>query len=80
MIAHKQHIVKKDYTIQHLIHKFSSGEYAVNSLYQSGVRINNIPKVKTKIVPILKEYSSSIRYRKGFKTFIKEVIKRLANK
>jgi len=51
-----------------------------NSLYQSGVRINNIHKVKNKIIPILKEYSSNIGYRKGFKLFIKEVAKRLANK
>ena len=34
MIAHKQHIVKKDFTVEYLKHKFSSGQYAVNPLYQ----------------------------------------------
>tara|TARA_Y100001963_G_C6740972_1_gene428944 strand:- start:155 stop:706 length:552 start_codon:yes stop_codon:yes gene_type:complete len=65
----KQVIIKKD-PIQEI----------ANSLYQSGVRVNNIPKVKTKIIPILKEYSDSIGYKKGFKKFIKEVVRKLANK
>tara|TARA_Y100001973_G_scaffold94151_1_gene145838 strand:+ start:263 stop:811 length:549 start_codon:yes stop_codon:yes gene_type:complete len=48
-------------------------------LIENGMSINKVLKNKTKVVKILKEYSDKIKFKKGSKIFIREVIKKLAN-
>ena len=47
-------------------------------LTENGVSLNTILKNKTKIVKILKEYSDKVKYKKGSKIFIREVINKLS--
>ena len=47
-------------------------------LTENGVSLTTILKNKSKIVKILKEYSDKVKYKKGSKIFIREVIKKLS--
>tara|TARA_Y100000593_G_C4302540_1_gene334128 strand:+ start:1776 stop:2324 length:549 start_codon:yes stop_codon:yes gene_type:complete len=48
-------------------------------LTENGMSVDKVLKNKTKVVKILKEYSDKIKFKKGSKIFIREVIKKLAN-
>ena len=48
-----------------------------NVLNENGITLKTIVKNKKKVVPLLKEYSKKLNYKKGEKKFITEVIKNL---
>ena len=52
----------------------------VNVLHKKGVGVSTIYESKKQMIPILKEYSSKVGYKKGTKKFIKEVIQKLSKK
>tara|TARA_Y100001938_G_scaffold148322_1_gene231657 strand:- start:700 stop:1245 length:546 start_codon:yes stop_codon:yes gene_type:complete len=48
-----------------------------NMLNKKGITLRKFVENKTKFLPILKEYSEKVKYDKGTKSFIIEVIKKL---
>ena len=50
-----------------------------NMFNKKGVTLKKFVENKQKFVPILKEYSEKVKYEKGVKAFIIEVIKKLKN-
>ena len=51
----------------------------VNTLVENGVSVNTVLENKSRIVKILKEYSDKVKFKKGSKIFIREVIQKLSN-
>ena len=52
----------------------------VNSLHKNGVGVSTIYESKKEMIPMLKEYSNKVGYKRGAKNFIKEVIQKLSKK
>jgi TusA-related sulfurtransferase len=50
-----------------------------NMFNKKGITLKKFVENKQKFVPILKEYSEKVNYKKGTKTFIVEVVKKLKN-
>ena len=50
-----------------------------NVFNKQGITLNKLIKNKKKFIPVLKEYSKKVNYKKDVKTFIVEVIKKLKN-
>ena len=48
-------------------------------LNENNVSVQDILKDKTRMIKILTEYSNKVKFKKGSKVFIREVIKELAN-
>ena len=57
---------------------FDPVEKITNVLIENGVSINTVLKHKSRIVKILKEYSNKVKFKKGPKVFIREVIQKLS--
>ena len=57
---------------------FNPVDKIASMLTENGVSLKTIVKNKTKIVKILKEYSDKVKYKKGSKVFIREVINKLS--
>ena len=56
---------------------FDPTEEISQVLNKKGITINKFVKNKKKFVPVLKEYSKKVNYKKDVKTFIIEVVKKL---
>ena len=50
-----------------------------NIFNKKGVSLEKFVKNKKKFIPVLKEYSQKVNYKKGVKSFIVEVVKKLKN-
>jgi oligoribonuclease (3'-5' exoribonuclease) len=59
---------------------FNPVDKVVNVLHKQGVGVSTIYESKKTMIPMLKEYSTKVGYKKGAKNFIKEVIKKLSKK
>ena len=57
---------------------FDPIESITNVLIENGVSINTVLKHKGRIAKILKEYSNKVKFKKGTKVFIREVIEKLS--
>ena len=57
---------------------FDPVEKIVNVLIENGVSIQTVLKNKGRIVKVLKEYSDKVKYKKGSKIFIREVVEKLS--
>ena len=61
-------------------HTFDEVDSIVDTLHKKGINVNKLYESKKKMIPILKEYSNKVGYKKGIKNFITEVVKKLAKK
>ena len=66
--------------VQEVKHSFDEVDSIVDTLHKKGINVNKLYKSKNKMIPILKEYSNKVGYKKGIKNFITEVVKKLAKK
>ena len=66
--------------VKEVKHSFDEVDNIVDVLHKKGVSVNELYKSKKKMIPILKEYSNKVGYKKGIKNFITEVVKKLAKK
>ena len=66
--------------IKEVKHPFDPVDKVVNILHKKGVNVNKLYESRNKMIPILKEYSNKVGYKKGIKNFVTEVVKKLANK
>ena len=71
---------KPQMVVKEVKHSFNEVDNIVDVLHKRGVGVDKIYKSKKKMIPILKEYSNKVGYKKGTKNFIKEVIQKLAKK
>ena len=71
---------KPQMTVKGVKHPFNPVDKVVNALHRKGVGVSTIYESKKKMIPMLKEYSTKVGYKKGAKNFIKEVIKKLSKK
>ena len=61
-------------------HPFDPVDKVVNILHKQGVGVSTIYESKKTMIPMLRDYSSKVGYKKGAKNFIKEVIQKLSKK
>ena len=55
-------------------------QFALSNMFnKKGITLKKFVENKQKFVPILKEYSRKVNYKKDVKSFIVEVIKKLKN-
>jgi hypothetical protein len=66
--------------VKEVKHSFNEVDSIVDTLHDKGIDVNKLYKSKKKMIPILKEYSDKVGYKKGIKNFIAEVVKKLSNK
>ena len=66
--------------VQEVKHPFDPVDKVADVLHKQGVGVSTIYESKKEMIPMLKEYSTKTGYKQGAKKFIKEVIKKLANK
>ena len=71
---------KPQMTVKGVKHPFNPVDKVVNALHRKGVGVSTIYESKKTMIPMLKEYSTKVGYKKGPKNFIKEVIKKLSKK
>ena len=71
---------KPKMVVKEVKHPFDEVDSIVNTLHKKGINVNKLYKSKNKMIPILKEYSNKVGYKKGIKNFITEVVKKLAKK
>ena len=71
---------KPQMIVQGVKHPFNPVDKVVNALHKKGVGVSTIYESKKTMIPMLKEYSTKVGYKKGAKNFIKEVIKKLSKK
>tara|TARA_R100000152_G_C6756093_1_gene179872 strand:+ start:839 stop:1390 length:552 start_codon:yes stop_codon:yes gene_type:complete len=71
---------KPKMVIKEVKHPFNPVDKVVNVLKKQGVGVSTIYEGKKKMIPLLKEYSVKVGYKKGVKNFIKEVITKLDKK
>ena len=79
----KTPIIKKSkpkMVIEEVKHPFNPVDKVVDVLSKKGVGVSTIYEGKKTMIPLLKEYSVKTGYKRGVKNFIKEVVKKLANK
>ena len=66
--------------VKEVKHPFDPVEKVVNVLHKQGIGVSTIYESKKQMIPMLKNYSIKTGYKKGAKSFIKEVIKKLSKK
>ena len=71
---------KPQMVIKEVKHSFDEVDSIVDTLHKKGINVNKLYESKKKMIPILKEYSNKVGYKKGIKNFITEVVKKLAKK
>jgi len=71
---------KPKMVVKEVKHPFDSVDKLVNVLYKKGITPKKLIESKSKIVPVLSEYSKQAGYKKGLKSFIKEVVYKLSKK
>ena len=71
---------KPKMVVKEVKHPFNPVEKVVNVLHKQGIGVSTIYESKKKMIPMLKEYSIKTGYKRGAKSFIKEVIKKLSKK
>ena len=71
---------KPQMVVKEVKHPFNPVEKVVNVLHKQGIGVSTIYESKKKMIPMLKDYSIKTGYKKGAKSFIKEVIKKLSKK
>ena len=71
---------KPQMVVKEVKHPFNPVEKVVNVLHKQGIGVSTIYESKKKMIPMLKEYSIKTGYKKGVKSFIKEVIQKLSKK
>tara|TARA_R110002020_G_scaffold412735_1_gene622293 strand:+ start:1503 stop:2066 length:564 start_codon:yes stop_codon:yes gene_type:complete len=71
---------KPKMVVKEVKHSFNEVDSIVDTLHNKGIDVNKLYKSKKKMIPILKEYSDKVGYKKGIKNFIAEVVKKLSNK
>ena len=71
---------KPQVKIKNVKNDFNPINEMVTMLTHNGITLSEVIKNKTKIAPILENYSNRIKYSGGTKKFIRQVIKKLANK
>ena len=71
---------KPQMVVKEVKHPFNPVEKVVNVLHKQGIGVSTIYESKKKMIPMLKEYSIKTGYKRGAKSFIKEVIKKLSKK
>ena len=77
-IKEQKKSTKPKMVVKEVKNHFDPVEKVTDMLTENGVSVNTLLKNKTRIVKILKEYSDKIKFKKGSKIFIREVIKKLA--
>ena len=77
-IKEQKKSTKPKMVVKEIKNHFDPVEKVTDMLTENGVSVNTLLKNKTRIVKILKEYSDKIKFKKGSKIFIREVIKKLA--
>lgn len=70
--------VQPKMVVKEVKNHFDPVEKITNVLIENGVSINTVLKHKSRIVKILKEYSNKVKFKKGPKVFIREVIQKLS--
>ena len=71
---------KPQMVVNEVKHPFNPVEKVVDVLHKQGVTVTTIYESKKEMIPVLKEYSTKTGYKKGVKSFIKEVIQKLSKK
>ena len=71
---------KPKMVVKEVKHSFDEVDNIVNVLHKKGINVNRLYESKQTMIPILKEYSNKVGYKKGIKNFITEVVKKLAKK
>ena len=71
---------KPKMVVREVKHPFDPVEKVVNILHKQGVGVSTIYESKKTMIPMLKKYSTKTGYKKGAKSFIKEVIQKLSKK
>ena len=71
---------KPQMTVKGIKHPFNPVDKIVNALHNKGVSVSTIYESKKQMIPMLRDYSTKVGYKKGPKNFIKEVIKKLSKK
>jgi len=71
---------KPQMTVKGVKHPFNPVDKVVNALHRKGVGVSTIYESKKTMIPMLRDYSNKVGYKKGAKNFIKEVIKKLSKK
>ena len=71
---------KPQMVVKEVKHPFNPVEKVVNVLHKQGIGVSTIYESKKQMIPMLKNYSIKTGYKKGAKSFIKEVIKKLSKK
>jgi hypothetical protein len=66
--------------VKEVKHSFDEVDNIVDTLHKKGINVDKLYKSKKKMIPILKEYSNKVGYKKGIKNFITEVVTKLAKK
>jgi len=71
---------KPKMVVKEVKHSFDEVDNIVDVLHKKGINVNRLYESKQTMIPILKEYSNKVGYKKGIKNFITEVVKKLAKK
>ena len=71
---------KPKMVVKEVKHTFDSVTNMVDTLHKKGVTPKTLLESKTKVIPILKEYTQRTGYKKGIKNFIKEIVYKLSKK
>ena len=71
---------KPQMTVKGVKHPFNPVDKVVNALHRKGVGVGTLYESKKTMIPMLRDYSNKVGYKKGAKNFIKEVIKKLSKK
>ena len=71
---------KPKMVVKEVKHPFDPVKKMVDTLYKQGVSVSTIYESKKQMIPMLRDYSTKVGYKKGTKNFIKEVIKKLSKK
>ena len=71
---------KPKMVVKEVKHPFDPVEKVVNILHKQGVGVSTIYESKKTMIPMLKKYSTKAGYKRGAKSFIKEVIRKLSKK
>ena len=71
---------KPKMVVKEVKHPFDPVEKVVNVLHKQGIGVSTIYESKKTMIPMLKKYSTKAGYKRGAKSFIKEVIRKLSKK
>ena len=71
---------KPKMVVKEVKHPFDPVEKVVNVLHKQGIGVSTIYESKKQMIPMLRDYSSKVGYKRGAKNFIKEVIQKLSKK